>query len=166
MSADFYTGAGDWYRGSVHNHTFESDGQQSAVDLAQWYQDHAMDFIVVTDHNVVADLSGTEEMDILVIPGAEIMVKWDKTFGMEILSLGIDEVKRKEIAPQEIINDVLEQGGVPFISHPHLSGVNSQLMLELDGLVGIETFNVGAGEAFNRESSCIHWDELMCVGRN
>ena len=166
MSASFCSKSGNWYRGSVHNHTLASDGESTALELAEWYQGHGMDFIVITDHDVVADLTGTEELEMLVIPGAEIAVCWEETFGSEILSLGVEKVTRRRVPPQQVIDDVLSQGGIPFLSHPYLSGVSSNLILGLDGLVGIESYNHGVALYWNRGDACSHWDELMSGGRN
>ncbi|MCJ8331645.1 MAG: PHP domain-containing protein [Lentisphaeria bacterium] len=156
---------GQFYRGSVHNHTLASDGQHSVTELCKWYQDHGMDFVVITDHDTVADVSEADALDITVIPGAEIAVCWDETYGSEILALGIDEVKRIGVHPQDVINDVLEQGGLPYVSHPHLSGVYSGLMMELDGLVGIETYNHGGVRMGNRGVAALHQEDLMAVGK-
>ncbi|MBN1832660.1 MAG: hypothetical protein JW896_11175 [Deltaproteobacteria bacterium] len=156
---------GNWYSGSVHNHTTASDGKNTVAELAEWYQGHGIDFIVITDHNVVADVSEASNPDITVIPGAEIAVCWDAAFGAEILCLGIEKVKRQGIHPQDVINDVLDQGGLPFLSHPHLSGVYSGLIMGLEGLMGIEIYNLFGVNAGNRGKATVHMDDLMAVGK-
>ena len=156
---------GHWYRGSVHNHTLASDGRHSVTELCKWYQDHGIDFVVITDHDTVADVSEARDLDIAVLPGAEIAVCWDETYGSEILALVVDEVKRVGVHPQDVVHDVLEQGGLPYVSHPHLSGVYSGLLMELDGLVGIETYNTGGTGMGNRGVAIIHQDDLMAVGK-
>lgn len=160
-----FSSLGNWYRGSPHNHTIASDGQHSVSELAQWYQDQGMDFIVITDHDIVADVSGVGHFDISVIPGAEVGVCWDGTLGAEVLCLGIDEIKRKNVHPQDVINDALEQGGLPYISHPYVSGVYSGLMMDLDGLVGIEVYNHGGQAVWNRGIASVHLDDLIGMGK-
>jgi predicted metal-dependent phosphoesterase TrpH len=156
---------GNWYSGSVHNHTTASDGKNTVAELAEWYQGHGMDFIVITDHNVIADVSEASDLDITVIPGAEIAVCWVAVFGAEILGLGIETVKRQGLHPQDVIHDVLDQGGLPFLSHPHLSGVYSGLIMDLEGLMGIEIYNLFGVNAGNRGKATIHMDDLMAVGK-
>ena len=124
-----------------------------------------MDFVVITDHDVVADVSGHGVADLLVIPGAEIVACWDQAFGGEVLCLGIDEVRRKGVHPQDVINDALTQAGLPYISHPHLSGVYSGLMMDLEGLVGIEVYNSGGHHLGNRGFATVHLDDLMAAGK-
>lgn len=156
---------GNWYSGSVHNHTTASDGKNSVAELAGWYQGHGIDFVVITDHNVVTDVSEANDLDITVIPGAEIAVCWDAAFGAEILSLGIETVKRQGIHPQDVIHDVLDQGGLPFLSHPYLSGVYSGLIMGLEGLMGIEIYNLFGANLGNRGKATVHMDDLMAVGK-
>ena len=160
-----FSAEGTWHRGSTHNHTTASDGQHSVAELAEWYEGQGMDFIAITDHNVVADVSDKGDGNITVIPGAEVGVCWDEALGAEVLCLGIDEIKRLGVHPQEVICDVLEQGGLPYISHPHLSGVYSGLMMDLDGLVGIEVYNNAAHVVWNRGVASIHFDDLLGVGK-
>ena len=156
---------GTWWRGSVHNHTVASDGIHTVAELGAWYREQGMDFVVITDHDVVADVSDHGVADLLVIPGAEIVVCWDEAFGGEVLCLGIDEVRRKGVHPQDVIDDALAQGGLPYISHPHLSGVYSGLMMDLEGLVGIEVYNSGGYHHGNRGFATVHLDDLMAAGK-
>lgn len=44
-----------WYRGNMHTHSLWSDGDDYLEAIAQWYRDHSYDFLVFTDHNVLAD---------------------------------------------------------------------------------------------------------------
>jgi hypothetical protein len=156
---------GAWRRGNTHSHTTASDGALSVAELAGWYEENDYDFLVVTDHDVVADVSEYFG-PLLVIPGAEIVVCWEGTFGAEICSLGIDEVRRKGVPPQDVIEDVTDQGGVPILSHPHLSGVPSSLIKEQPGLVGLEVFNaVGHAWGGGRGVASIHWDDVLMSGQ-
>ncbi len=40
-----------WYRGNIHTHTTESDGDAEPEVVAAWYRDHGYDFLVLSDHN-------------------------------------------------------------------------------------------------------------------
>ena len=124
-----------------------------------------MAFIVITDHDVVAPIADEKTAGITVIPGAEIGVCWNEASGAEVLCLGIDEMKRKWVHPQEVIYDVLEQGGLPYISHPRLSGVYSALMMDLDGLTGFEVYNHAAHVVWDRGLASTYYDDLLSVGK-
>ena len=159
-----FTAEGNWCRGNTHSHTTASDGQLTVPELAGWYDEHGYDFLVVTDHDVVADLSVKRDSSILLIPGCEIGVCWDGPLVSEICALGIDEVKRVRAHPQDTIDDVRAQGGLTYVSHPHLSGVYSGLMMELEGLTGLEVYNAIACVS-GRGSAATHWDDLMFSGK-
>ena len=50
--------AGDglsWYRGNMHTHSHWSDGDDYLESIALWYRDQGYQFLVFTDHNVMAD---------------------------------------------------------------------------------------------------------------
>ncbi|MEZ6144433.1 MAG: hypothetical protein R3B91_03160 [Planctomycetaceae bacterium] len=43
-----------WYRGNMHTHSHWSDGDDYLENIADWYQKKDYDFLVFTDHNVLA----------------------------------------------------------------------------------------------------------------
>lgn len=165
MEDNPFSASGNWYRGNTHAHTTTSDGKLPVAELTRDYEEGGYDFLVLTDHDVVADVSQSRATNLLVIPGAEIAVCCDGTFGMEVCSLGIDDVRRSYVHPQQVIDDVLEQGGIPVISHPHMSGVYSGKMMELDGIAGIEVYNAYCQGSGRRGLAQTHWDDLLSVGQ-
>jgi hypothetical protein len=42
-----------WLRGNTHTHTLWSDGDTAPEMVADWYQEHGYDFLVLSDHNVL-----------------------------------------------------------------------------------------------------------------
>lgn len=49
------TGELKWFKGNMHTHSLWSDGDDFLEGIAQWYQDHNYQFLVFTDHNVLAN---------------------------------------------------------------------------------------------------------------
>ncbi len=45
----------NWYRGNMHTHSLWSDGDDYLEMIALWYQKHDYQFLVFTDHNILAD---------------------------------------------------------------------------------------------------------------
>ncbi len=43
-----------WYRGNMHTHSLWSDGDDYLEMIGLWYRDHDYQFLVFTDHNVLA----------------------------------------------------------------------------------------------------------------
>ncbi|RLS34189.1 MAG: hypothetical protein DWH81_15760 [Planctomycetota bacterium] len=57
VRADSLAATGDlrWYRGNMHTHSHWSDGDDYLESIAAWYQKEGYQFLVFTDHNVLAD---------------------------------------------------------------------------------------------------------------
>jgi hypothetical protein len=45
-----------WYRGNTHTHTLWSDGDGAPEAVVGWYREHGYQFLVLSDHNVIADV--------------------------------------------------------------------------------------------------------------
>lgn len=37
-----------WYRGNIHTHTAESDGDAEPEKVVEWYNNHGYDFLVLS----------------------------------------------------------------------------------------------------------------------
>jgi hypothetical protein len=44
-----------WFRGNTHTHTLWSDGDGAPDEVVDWYVSHGYDFLVLSDHNVIAE---------------------------------------------------------------------------------------------------------------
>ncbi|TWT57424.1 hypothetical protein KOR42_07850 [Thalassoglobus neptunius] len=44
-----------WYKGNLHTHSHWSDGDDYLENIGLWYRNQGYDFLVFTDHNVLAD---------------------------------------------------------------------------------------------------------------
>ena len=47
-----------WYKGSLHAHTINSDGDSPPYDVLTWYKRHGYHFLAITDHNTLTDPAG------------------------------------------------------------------------------------------------------------
>ena len=63
-----------WYRGNIHTHTTNSDGDSAPDVVVSWYRDAGYDFLVVTDHDVLTDPDGLRDAagPMTLIRGEEI----------------------------------------------------------------------------------------------
>ena len=48
----------NWYKGNLHTHTINSDGDTSPDAVARWYKEHRYQFLALTDHNYFTDPQG------------------------------------------------------------------------------------------------------------
>ena len=63
---------GRWYRGNTHSHSTESDGRLPIADRFAQYRDGGYDFLVLTDHRKVNDVSAHSRDGFLAISGSEV----------------------------------------------------------------------------------------------
>lgn len=122
--------AGRWYRGNTHTHTINSDGDSTPDDVVRWYREHRYDFLVLTDHNFLTDVSalnalhGADEK-FLVIKGEELTSSFERK---PLHMNGLDVARA--VAPVRdgtSVVDVLQRntdairaaGGIPQINHPN-----------------------------------------------
>src|SRR6476660_1258969 len=71
--------AGKWYKGNTHTHTSETDGDSTPEYVARWYKDHGYNFLVLSDHEILLDLSklaSLEDSAFRFVPGEEITGKF------------------------------------------------------------------------------------------
>ena len=66
-NANPFRQSGQWYRGNTHSHSTESDGQLSMSDRFAAYREAGYDFLVLTDHRKVNDVSAYSTSDFLAI---------------------------------------------------------------------------------------------------
>src|SRR5690242_18746567 len=62
-----------WYRGNLHTHTINSDGDSAPYDVMAWYKRNGYQFLALTDHNTFTDpaLFDTNPVDNFLLIGAE-----------------------------------------------------------------------------------------------
>ena len=66
---------------------------------------------------------------------------------------------------QEVVDWILENGGVPYIAHTYWSGLRTEQWEACEGLLGLEVWNAGCELEIGRGDSSIHWDEALERGR-
>jgi hypothetical protein len=66
-----------WFRGNIHTHTLNSDGNAAPDAVVRWYREHGYQFVVITDHEFLTDVAPLHavfgaEGKFLVMKGQEI----------------------------------------------------------------------------------------------
>jgi hypothetical protein len=162
---------GIWLKGNLHTHTEASPcGHYPLEEIATTYGDRIMkyDFLAVTDHLVMTDVSAVEGMNgMVVFRGVEFKKEARQTLGINISSYdddGLDETNH-----QRIFDQVRRQGGINIICHPHIYEERYwplERLLELEGYTALEIYNHNvkmnnAGRAVATDL----WDALLSAGR-
>lgn len=168
--------AAQWLKGNTHTHTDCSDGDAPLDQVAEWYQTHGYDFLVITDHNRVTDVGNWNSADgnLLLLPGCEVSLSSEGK-PVHVNSLGSaslpDFSAHGSIAEalQHGVDAVRAVGGLPQINHPNykwaftdqqLRSVTNYSLLEVFNS-STDSNNVGGG---GRPSVEEIWDRLLAAG--
>ena len=162
-----------WFRGNLHTHTTNSDGDSSPEAVTAWYRDAGYDFLALTDHDVLTHPDGLRDVagPMLLIRGEEV------TSGhAHVNGFGIP----RTIAPRfgTDVRDTLQQdidairaaGGVPSLNHPnYVWQVSPRDLALLEGLTLFEVWN-GSTDVNNlgrpgRPALDDAWDIALTMGR-
>lgn len=153
---------GRWYRGNTHSHSTESDGRLSVPDRFAAYRDAGYDFLVLTDHRKVSDVSRYSENGFLAISGSEVHP--DNPYGGDryhIVAINIHEpIRDTELSPNETIAAIRAQGGEAVLCHPYWCGHTITDLAPLSGYFAVEVYNdtcMGIGKGHSEA----HWDDLL-----
>lgn len=143
---------GRWYKGNLHTHTLNSDGDSTPHEVATWYREHGYQFLVLSDHNYLTDVAGLNAIHaasekFLLIPGEEV------TDGFEKNPIHINAYNpERQIKPQHgdsliatIQNDIdaiRAARALPSINHPNFHwAISAQDLLKIKGLGLFEVYN-------------------------
>ena len=140
-----------WYRGNLHTHTTNSDGDSAPEDVARWYQQHGYDFLALTDHDYVNHSVTTwqeqGETQFLLITGEELTSDQDG-HPIHLNAFGLVETipPAYGMTPSETIQRNVElirkQGALASLNHPYWGrGVSPDDLSSVRGLKLIEVFN-------------------------
>ena len=108
------------YFGNIHMHTTHSDGTGSFDDLIAGAVQGRLDFVFVTDHNVlVREEEEGYRRGILTLVGQEVNDTEREESANHLLCLGVGtDVSDKAKDPQVLIDAVRQQDGLAVLAHP------------------------------------------------
>ena len=159
-----------WYRGNIHTHTTNSDGDSPPEVVVAWYRDAGYDFLALTDHDVLTDPEGLRDTagSMLLIRGEEV-----SSGDLHVNGLGIRERVAATFAPdvratiQGNVDSIRAVGGVPSVNHPNfrwlvrpedLAALRDVRLFEIHN-AGPEVSNLGGRDGFPSVEST--WDTLL-----
>ena len=119
VRTDFATKVFEYF-GNIHMHTTYSDGFGSFDDLVDGAVQGSLDFVFVTDHNVlVREEEEGYRHGVLTLVGQEVHDTERKESGNHLLCLGVEsDVSEKAKDPQRLIDAVNQQGALAILAHP------------------------------------------------
>ena len=170
-----------WYKGNIHTHTTESDGDASPETVVRWYRRHGYDFLVLSDHNHLTILnygSGKRRFKKpLMVPGEEVSVN---TLGGEVpihingigISRLVEPIDAGDVVGtiQANVDAIVQAGGIASINHPNYKwAFDHKALSQVTGATMLEVFNGhpmvnvhgGPGKVSNEQI----WDGVLSAGR-
>jgi predicted metal-dependent phosphoesterase TrpH len=169
-----------WYKGNLHTHTLNSDGDSSPLDVATWYREHGYRFLVLSDHNYLTEVDklnpiiGAREK-FLLVQGEEVTARYGQS------AVHVNAIELKELVDPEIGTSLVEtirrnveairrKGAIPSINHPNfLWSMTSKDLVQIENMSHFEVYNGhpgvnnrGGGDS---ESLDQMWDALLTAGR-
>jgi hypothetical protein len=164
-----------WYRGNLHCHSTNSDGDSSPAFLAKFYKDAGFDFLCITDHNhlTLPEECGPPDPKFLLLPSSEYTGLSEGYAHVNGLGLTkpfqLSEVKGMSKALQEGVDLAKAQGAVSMINHPNWHwSFGAKEMAQVKGADMFEVY--GGAYTCNNEGAPGYpstdeiWDELLSQG--
>lgn len=167
-----------WFKGNLHTHTTQSDGDTEPEHVAEWYREHGYDFLVLSDHNHRTILDGTDAERSHwphLIPGEEVSTVFDDA------PIHLGAINVRDLVPPRVgetlvqtlqanIDAILESGGLAVINHPNYKwAISAREIAATERAWAVEVFNghpgvnnVGGGASPSMESI---WDRVLASGR-
>ena len=165
-----------WFKGNLHTHTTNSDGDSPPDEVAGWYRGHGYDFLAFTDHDrvtAVEDLNEEYGGEFLLLAGEELSAaaRWRP---VHINGFGL----KASVAPRfgisvtatvsKNVRAARRRGALTQWNHPQLSGVADPEELKSGVPDLIEVFNGGHWRdpiAPKGASAEAIWERLLGSGR-
>ena len=169
-----------WYKGSLHAHTKESDGDASPEVVAKWFADNGYDWLVISDHNLMTVLDngpqaapGTRP---LMITGEEVTVELEgQPKAVYTNAVGIDSavdpVAADGVVPtlQASVDAIVAAGGIASLTAPYFRpDFDPANLREVTGATLMEVFNAHPMNVHGDPTTFSYdgiWDVLLSSGR-
>lgn len=159
--ANIFKERGNWYKGCLHIHTTNSDGDLSPQEHASIYKEKGYDFLNFADHEKITFLDTEGRDEITTIPGIEISFE---KYHLVVLNVEDEFDKNQFSHVQQIIDYARGKGGEVILAHPYWSSLSTEEVTSLQGLLGIEAFNGSAFLSIGKGNNEIYWDIALEKG--
>ena len=169
-----------WFKGNLHTHTLNSDGDSTPDDVVRWYREHGYHFVTLTDHNYLTSVDGLNALHgadekFLVMKGEEVTDR----FGSKPIHInGLDPTGL--IRPtggssvvdmvQKMVDAIRAARGVPSVNHPNYGwAISADELAHVQRTRLLEVFNghplvnnMGGGGVPGLEAV---WDRMLSSGK-
>jgi hypothetical protein len=171
---------GQYFKGNLHTHTLNSDGDSTPDDVVRWYREHNYNFVTLTDHNYLTSVDGLNALHgadekFLVMRGEELTDRFGNKpihiNGLNPASV-IQTTGGSSVVDmvQKMIDAIRAAGGVPSVNHPNYGwAISAEELAQLQRTRLFEVFNghplvnnMGGGGVPGLEAV---WDRMLSSGK-
>jgi hypothetical protein len=166
-----------WFKGNLHTHSTNSDGDTDPPHVASWYGSHGYDFLVLSDHNhltVLEDAADHPGEWPLLLPGEEVTLEVLGT-PVHINGIGIrqrvEPVRKASVVDtlQANVDAIVAAGGLASVNHPNFKwAFDDRHLSQVRGAWAFEVFNghphTNNLRAGGRPGTEDIWDRLLSRG--
>jgi hypothetical protein len=170
---------GTWYKGNLHTHTTNSDGDTPPADVVRWYRDHGYNFLSITDHNFITPVEEFRPLfsdTFILISGNEISDTCEDKpvhlVALGIFDAGVQPTGGENISAclQNNVDAIRAAGAVPVLAHPNFHwAFGASELTAVQNCVLFEVLN--AHPAVNNAGDNEHpsteamWDAALSAGK-
>ena len=169
-----------WFKGNLHSHTLNSDGDSTPDDVVRWYRENGYNFVTITDHNYFTNVDGLNTLHgadgkFLIVKGEEVTDRFGEkpihVNGLDPASFikppGGDSVVGMV---QNMVDAIRAARGVPSINHPNFGwAITPDELGQVQRTRLFEVFNghptvnnLGGGGVPGLEET---WDRILSSGK-
>ena len=158
--------AGQWLKGALHVHTSVSDGKVTPDEAAAFYRRHCYDFVALTDHWRLAELSQPPPHGLTLLKGME----WDANSRKEakwwhFVGLAPDgEHPPRTYRPEPLFEWARQHCRYLLLAHPYWSNLCGEDLCAFGSVDAVEVFNYGCEIELCRGHSEYPWDYALGRG--
>lgn len=156
-----------WYCGELHCHTVHSDGDSDPLEVVRRAEALGLDFLAITDHNVLSHLARLREGDtpLLLIPGVEVTTykgHWNAWGALAGQAAWLDFRITDAAQMAQVVAAANAGGLLTSCNHPRPYGPEWAYP-QVDDFACIEVWN-GEWALFN-EVALNYWEARLRQGR-
>lgn len=167
MTENMFAAPGQWLKGNLHLHTTASDGTVTPQEAVELYQGAGYDFLSITDHGTVVDVTELDDLGMTLLPGVEIAPAGGE-LGQTVHTVGVGCGECPEDPqtgrPADQIGPLADASEFCFIAHPAWSSLVYRDFVELPGVGGVEVYNSTCHHGIGRGWSEVQWDDCLARG--
>jgi len=169
-----------WYKGNLHTHTLNSDGDSTPAAVVSWYREHKYNFLILSDHNYLTEVEGLNSLygakeKFLLVAGEEVTDSY-KGKSVHVNAYNLKELVQPAHGASLVetvrgnIRAILAKGALPSVNHPNFTwALTAQDLLEVEELTHFEVYNGHPGVNNHGgggfDSPDEMWDTLLTHGR-